>query len=289
MFDTDGDGNLSQDEMKHLLHTLGERVPPEDFQRFYRETDRDGSGGIDYEEFVDWLAQVLQRDVCGGGGQQWSGRSVTETASPTSGEANSMDVEGATQQEQEQANEEDEEEEVEIPEDIRDLPPALQRARVLRRSLWLTGVGTVIVILFSDPMVDVLDAIGNRIGVPPFFVAFLLGPLASNASEMVASYKYAQKKTKKSISVSLSQLLGAACMNNTFCLFIFYLLIAARGFSWTYHAEVVAIILVQLVMTVIASKRVQTIAMAFCVISLLPLSLALVALLKATAFKGKES
>ena len=45
--------------------------------------------------------------------------------------------------------------------------------------------------------VDVLSELGHRIHVPPFFVAFVLAPLASNASELIASYNYALKKTKK--------------------------------------------------------------------------------------------
>merc|ERR1719277_1779475 len=120
------------------------------------------------------------------------------------------------------------------------------------------GLGTLIVLLFSDPMVDVLDTLGERTHVPAFYVAFLLAPLASNASEMIASYAYAQKRTQKSITISFSQLLGAACMNNTFCLLIFYILIAARGLTWTYHSEVIGILLVEIVMALVASRSVQT-------------------------------
>lgn len=46
-------------------------------------------------------------------------------------------------------------------------------------------VGTVVVLLVSDPMVDVLDSIGKRLGIGAFYVAFVLAPLASNASELV--------------------------------------------------------------------------------------------------------
>ena len=57
--------------------------------------------------------------------------------------------------------------------------------------------------------------------MPPFYVAFVLAPLASNASELIASVNYASKKSKKTITVALAALEGAACMNNTFCLAIF--------------------------------------------------------------------
>lgn len=56
------------------------------------------------------------------------------------------------------------------------------------------GIGTLIVLLFSDPMVDILNELGVRTGIPSFFVAFILAPLASNSSELIASISYASKK-----------------------------------------------------------------------------------------------
>ena len=64
----------------------------------------------------------------------------------------------------------------------------------------------------ADPMVDVLSALGNFIGVAPFYVSFVLAPLASNASELIAAYSYALKKTQKSVTISFTALEGAACM-----------------------------------------------------------------------------
>merc|ERR1711924_387418 len=101
---------------------------------------------------------------------------------------------------------------------------------------------------FPDPMVDVLNELGVRTGIPPFFVAFILAPLASNASELIASYNYAAKKTSSTIQVSFSQLLGAANMNNTFCLGIFLALICFRPLVWEFTAETISILLIELIM-----------------------------------------
>jgi len=49
----------------------------------------------------------------------------------------------------------------------------------------------------------------------------VLAPVASNAPEILASINYASKKTKKTISISLANLQGCACMNITFALAIF--------------------------------------------------------------------
>jgi Ca2+/Na+ antiporter len=100
---------------------------------------------------------------------------------------------------------------------------------------------------------DVLGEVGVRTGIPPFYVSFVIAPVASNASELIASYSYALKKTPKSISIALQALQGAACMNNTFCLSIFMALIYFLGLAWEYTAETVAIVLCQLGVAVVSA------------------------------------
>ena len=58
----------------------------------------------------------------------------------------------------------------------------------------------------------------SQVSVPPFYVAFILAPLASHAAGCIASYSYAAKKTKRTITVSLAALEGAPCMDSTLCL-----------------------------------------------------------------------
>ncbi len=45
----------------------------------------------------------------------------------------------------------------------------------------MMALGTFIVLLFSDPMVDVLSDIGTRMHVPPFYVAFVLAPMVRSS------------------------------------------------------------------------------------------------------------
>ncbi|CAK0860965.1 unnamed protein product [Prorocentrum cordatum] len=124
------------------------------------------------------------------------------------------------------------------------------------------GIGTLMVLLFSDPMVDVLSEWGVRTGVPSFYVSFVLAPFASNASELLAAYSYASKKTPSSITNSLSSLLGAACMNNTFCLGIFLALCYFQGLAWQFTAETIAIIFVQWLIGGLAMLKDSTIRLA---------------------------
>merc|ERR1719408_81810 len=116
-------------------------------------------------------------------------------------------------------------------------------------------VGTVLVLLFSDPMVDVLSQIGAVTGVPAFYVSFVLAPLASNASELVSSMKLASRKTQSSITQSLQTLEGAACMNNTFCLGIFMVLTYVQGLAWKFCAETISIFFVQFAVFVLVQRN----------------------------------
>lgn len=117
--------------------------------------------------------------------------------------------------------------------------------------------GTMLVLLFSDPMCDCLGALGERTGCPPFYISFVLAPLASNGTELLAAYNFALKKTQKSVTVSLSQLEGAAIMNNTFCLGIFLFLVYLQDLTWAYSAETIVILVIQLIMAFLARKPVQ--------------------------------
>jgi Ca2+/Na+ antiporter len=170
---------------------------------------------------------------------------------------------------------EDEGEAEDIPEDLADLPPDVQKRAILNRSFMLMGFGTGLVLVFSDPMVDVLSEIGVRTDVPAFYISFILAPLASNASELVAAYSYAQKRTQKSMTISLSTLEGAACMNNTFCLCIFFVLVYWRGLAWQFTAETICIVVIQLIMGCIAlSSKTMPFGLGIFILLLYPASLA---------------
>jgi len=145
-------------------------------------------------------------------------------------------------------------------------------------------VGTALILVFSDPMVDVMSNMGSRLSIPPFYIAFALAPLASNASELLASFAYASKKTKKTITVSLAALEGAACMNNTFCLAIFMGLIYFKQLAWKFSAETVTILLIELCVAALAVQETQRQLHAVVLLLMFPASIALVAGLEAVGF-----
>merc|ERR550514_1759338 len=139
------------------------------------------------------------------------------------------------------------------------------------------GVGTLLVLSFSDPAVQVLNEIGTRLNVSSFYISFLLAPMASNASELIAAYNYACRKSPKAMTTSLQTLEGAACMNNTFCTAIFFLVIFIQGIAWQFTAETISIMLIQWIVGVIAIfRKNQTMVDAIMILSCYPGSLFIV-------------
>merc|ERR1711948_103925 len=109
---------------------------------------------------------------------------------------------------------------------------------------------------------------GTRLGISPFYVSFVLAPFASNASELLSAYNYAVKKTEKNLTTSLSTLIGAACMNNTFVLAIFLALVYVQGLAWQFTAETFAMVLIQWIIGIIAiTSKTQTVVTAIIILA----------------------
>ncbi|CAE8677128.1 unnamed protein product, partial [Polarella glacialis] len=253
---------IKMGDFERLLKDL--RLDAYDAQGIYRQVDVNNDGAIDVEEFVECFKVLAALPPMEG--KKWKGYSVPVT--PHAGKSVSLEEE----------DEEVEVEEVEeVPEDLKDLSVEDQRRQILARACQQMGIGTLLVLIFSDPMVDVLGEIGKQTGIPAFYISFILAPLASNASELVAAYNYAQKKTSKTITISLNTLEGAACMNNTFCLGIFLALVYFQGLAWKFTAETISILVVQFVMAIVVlMESTQRVWHACFIVMLFPGALALV-------------
>ena len=78
----------------------------------------------------------------------------------------------------------------------------ISRTRIIAKALGLLAIGTTVVVIFSDPLVDSISALASQLHIKNFFVAFIVAPLASNASELITSIYFCSKKTSKSVSVA---------------------------------------------------------------------------------------
>lgn len=268
-YDKNKDRRMDTDELQLFFKDLGETLTREEAEKWVAAADKDKSGYIEFDELVEAVMRYLLAKY----DAESRGRRV---------EMKSIVVESQTSLAIPKGEDDEDEEEEEVPEDLADLSIEEQQKQIKIRAAYMLFIGTTLVLIFSDPMVDVLSEVGARTGIPAFYVSFVVAPLASNASELIAAYNYALKKTSKTISISISALLGAACMNNTFCLGIFAALIAFKptGLVWEFSAETFSILFVEFVIGYIAMKKTQRLVDGLIVLMLYPTSILLVMFLE---------
>merc|ERR1712137_357279 len=63
LFDTDGSGTIETQELKFAMRALGFEPKQEEIDKMVRDVDDDGSGSVDYPEFLEMMAhKILNRD-----------------------------------------------------------------------------------------------------------------------------------------------------------------------------------------------------------------------------------
>ena len=59
LFDKDGDGTVSTEELGQVMRTLGQNPTESELNDMIKEVDIDGNGEIDFEEFVDLMIKKV--------------------------------------------------------------------------------------------------------------------------------------------------------------------------------------------------------------------------------------
>lgn len=258
-YDQNGDNQVSINEFKLLMSDLRENVSDEKTNKIFNAADQDKSGDINFEEFVACIMAFAldpHQDL-----NEKEGAELGDEDADGDGD--------------------DDDEEEDMPPDLADLSPAEQQAAIKKRACYGMFFGSVLVLLFSDPMCDLLGVMGTKAEIPPFYISFLIAPLASNASELVSAMKLAKKKTRDSMKESLSTLCGAAIMNNTFCLCIFFMCFVMKDLVWKFSAETISIVAIQYVIGIIALvKSTQRLFDGFLILCCYPAAMGIVWALK---------
>ncbi|XP_043988723.1 troponin C, skeletal muscle [Gambusia affinis] len=65
LFDTDGGGDISTKELGTVMRMLGQNPTREELDEIIEEVDEDGSGSIDFEEFLVMMVRLLKEDEAG--------------------------------------------------------------------------------------------------------------------------------------------------------------------------------------------------------------------------------
>jgi len=246
-YDANNDQTIDLEEFRMIFRDLNETsMTKEAISELFEAADTDDDKTINFEEFVACFMSFAMDP-----GTSLENKPGNATPPLVSVTPPLVDAEAPKQKAApgDEADEEEEEEE-DIPDDLKELEPDEQQRRIKRRAFGKMLLGTVMVIVFSDPMVDLLSELGKRLNVSAFYISFILAPLASNASELVAAMNYAKKRTLKGMTTAFSALQGAAVMNNTFCLGIFLALVYFKNLAWEFTAETVSIVIAQILVCI---------------------------------------
>lgn len=248
MIDYDHDKMVSFQEVEFIITYFSGSLSSTELRTAYDKFDADSSGLLDFSEFVSMIMYYV-----------------------ISTKGNIPEV---------VENENSDSSEAEILKSTSHLPPDQQQRRITYKAFSLLLMGTFLVLLFSEPMVDVLNDLGKRASVSPFYLAFIFAPLASNAAEAIASITLSSKRTAETFGVALSALTGAANMNNTFCLAVFLIIVYVKNLSWDFGPEIISILFVEFVMVIFSQWKTYNLFDACVITMLYPASLLLVSLLK---------
>jgi Ca2+/Na+ antiporter len=265
VYDLDHNNQITIQEFRMLLNDLHENVTPQKAEQIFNAADTDNSGSISFDEFTACMVAFALDPSA-----KLRAKETRANAPTVQRRASVLKSVNADVEKQDGEGDEGEEED-DMPEDLADLAPDEQQRRIKKRAFTGLFYGTVLVVIFSDPMVDMLGLIGTMTGISKFIIAFLIGPLASNASELISSMKLASKRTPRGMVSALSTLEGAAIMNNSFVLSIFLVLCVWKGLAWEFTAETMAILLIQIVIAALTIvKKTQTLLDGCIILSLYP-------------------
>lgn len=284
VYDINGDNSIDFDEFRMIFKDMRGNMSRNTLRGIFKAADINGGGDLDFEEFAACIMSfAFYPDGMPDASLQDKQNKIK---SPSVSVALDMVTGGEDEDEagkkDEEDDEDEEEEEEDMPEEFQNLDPEEQLKRILLRSFSMMMLGTVLVVVFSDPIVDVFYQMGLQMNINPFYVSFVLAPMASNACELVAAYNYAKRRTQKSITTALSCLEGAAVMNNTFVLGIFYALVYFKGLAWEFTAETFSIVLIESMIGVMVLRvRSQSLLDACIIVSFYFLAMAVVYVLEA--------
>eukprot|EP00270_Netrium_digitus_P012395 TRINITY_DN401_c0_g1_i6.p1 TRINITY_DN401_c0_g1~~TRINITY_DN401_c0_g1_i6.p1 ORF type:complete len:648 (+),score=189.53 TRINITY_DN401_c0_g1_i6:189-2132(+) len=283
-FDQNSDMLLDASELKALILGLGIRhqgsVPEEEeVKTWMRDFDKNADGSIHKSEFAEgmarWIRNLTQKtknNLMEAGAQKFGIQpSLRPPSINTELESQADTAKGELELLQSLEDEDDDDEET---------SKEKTSAEIYRDALILMIGGAALVAVFADPMVDSIQGFSTASGIPPFFVAFVVSPIASNASELVSSLIFAMKKRKRTSSLCLSQVYGAITMNNTMCLGVFLGMVYFRALQWEFSAEVTVILICTLLVGLLGgSSTTFKTWTSIPVLLLYPFSLALVCFL----------
>ncbi|CAL0326527.1 unnamed protein product [Lupinus luteus] len=147
---------------------------------------------------------------------------------------------------------------------------------------WLKAImyvvlGIAMLSILAEPLIESVKNFSNNAGFHPFFISFILIPLAINAREATSAIKEVSHKKPRTTSLAISEIYGGVFMNNILGFFAISILIYVRKVTWEFSAELLVVAIVCATVGLIAGfQSIFPLWSFFCAYLLYPLSLLLV-------------
>ncbi|CAI9299640.1 unnamed protein product [Lactuca saligna] len=138
-------------------------------------------------------------------------------------------------------------------------------------------VGIIMLTVLAEPLVESIRRFSESVKIEPFYVSFILVPLATNARTAIAPIRAAMQKKHQITSLTFSEIYHKVFMNNILGFSVLVSVIYCRGLTWHFSAEILVVASVCIIMGLLASFKSKfpnwILIIAF---SLYPLSLVMV-------------
>ncbi|XP_062015797.1 sodium/calcium exchanger NCL-like [Rosa rugosa] len=254
--DLDGNNNISEAELRELIMSIKSGNIPldvdESVNKLVEELDTSGDHLINEEEFVTGLTK-------------WMNKSHdTQTLS-------SLESEDDLYQRTWDATDKL------VDEETRSGGPVDKSLWGWFKAISYMVIGFVVLAVLAEPLIDNVQDFSGAAGIPSFFVAFVLVPLATNARQAISAISAASRQTPRTTDLTFSEIYGGVFMNNVLGFSVLLAIIYVREMTWEFSAEVLVVLIVCIVVGLIASLR-STFPLwtAFVAFLLYPVSLLLV-------------
>nr|XP_043629214.1 sodium/calcium exchanger NCL2-like [Erigeron canadensis] len=221
--DSDDDGFITRTELKNFIMEVNyDEILMDDeiAEIIMRHLDIDGNGDIDKQEFKSGVAKWLKE----------------------------MDyVVSHNQQRQSQNNNRDA--------DRYQRAEAKAKAEEKFKAIVLLIVGIFMLTVLAEPLVESVQQFSESARIEPFYVSFILVPLATNARTAIAAINAASQKRHLTTSLTFSEIYHKVFMNNILSFSVLVSVIYFRGLTWHFSAEILVVVIICIIMGLLASFR----------------------------------
>lgn len=138
------------------------------------------------------------------------------------------------------------------------------------KAIALLLVGIIMLTILAEPLVESVRKFSESLNIEPFYVSFILVPLATNARTAIAAIRAASQKRHLTTSLTFSEIYHKVFMNNILGLFVLVSVIYFRGLTWHFSAEILVVVIVCIIMGILTSFKIQVskLDVVYCISSL---------------------